>query len=46
MSELLDQIEARANAASEGPWRAAVVSRYTDADGQERGWRHGGRRCE
>ena len=36
-TDRLDQIEARANAASEGPWRAAVVSRYTDADGQERG---------
>ena len=24
-------------AATEGPWRAAVVARYTDADGDERG---------
>lgn len=33
----LDAIEARANAASEGPWRAAVVAQYEDADGLQRG---------
>ena len=29
----LDAIEQRANAATEGPWRAAVVARFVDDDG-------------
>ena len=33
----LDKIEARANAATEGPWRASVVATYVDADGRRRG---------
>ena len=33
----LDAIEQRANAATEGGWRAAVVARYVDDDGCERG---------
>ena len=33
----LDEIEARTNAATEGPWRASVVATYVDADGRRRG---------
>ena len=33
----LNEIEARANAAPEGPWRASVVATYVDADGRRRG---------
>ena len=33
----LETIEQRANAATEGPWRAAVVARFVDDDGCERG---------
>ena len=33
----LNEIEARANAATEGPWRASVVATYVDADGRRRG---------
>ena len=33
----LNEIEARTNAATEGPWRASVVATYVDADGRRRG---------